>query len=163
MQVVNATVPVVSQSDLFGQINSLASTIAVLVSTLGGIVTYIVTKYRTVKKEELTERDKWILDATKATQITAQKAAEQIGQSKEVIKTIYEMNVSAEERKKIEEKIGPLLAEANIRLDAANQQAAMIKGKAVQVFGEAGDVDKDPTVPREASDISMRLRTGGKQ
>lgn len=161
MQVVGNVTEVVGQTDLFGQINALASTISLLITTMGGIVIYIITKYRQVKKEDLTERDKWILEAMKTGQMTAQKAAEQIGQSKEVMKVLYELNLPAAEREKLEERLGPLLAEANIRLEAANSQAAMIKGKAVQLFGEVGDVDKDATIPREDSKISMKLRTGG--
>ena len=160
MQITNATTTVPA-TDLFGQINALATTISTLITIIGGIVIYIITKYRQVRKEELSERDKWIMEAMKTGQMTAQKAAEQIGQSKEVLKTIYELNVTPEQRKEIETKLGPLLAEANVRLQAANQQAAMAKAKAVQIFGEAGDIDNDTTVPREGKEISMKLRTGG--
>jgi hypothetical protein len=160
MQITNATTTVPA-TDLYGQINTLATTISLLVTTVGGIVVYIITKYRQVRKEDLTERDKWILDAMKGSQITAQKAAEQIGQSKDIIKTMFELNVPPDKRKEIEAKVGPMLGEANERLRAANEQAAMIKAKAVSVFGEAGDVDKDLTVPREDAKVSTKLRSGG--
>jgi hypothetical protein len=52
----------------------------------------------------------------------------------------------------------PALRETDQRLAAANQQAAMIKAKAVEIFGEAGDVDNDTTVPREDAAISLKLR-----
>jgi hypothetical protein len=145
-------------SDVIDQIATTATAVAGLVTILGGIVTYAITKYRSVRKEQLTERDKWLLEGLKASQITAQKGAEQIGQSKEVIKAIYELNVPESQRKEIQEKLGPLLAETNERLKAANEQAVMIKAKTVQIFGEAGDVDKDTTVPREAKEISTKLR-----
>lgn len=146
-------------SDVIDQIAATSTAIAGLVTIVGGLVTYAITKFRSVKKEQLTERDKWILDAMKASQITAQKSAEEIGNSKELIRTLYEMNVPEAQRKEIQAKIGPALDTANQRLKAANEQAAMIKAKAVSIFGEEGDVDKDDTVPREDSKISMKLRT----
>lgn len=158
LQITNATVPVVAETNLFDQINAFASTLAVLVTTIGGIITYIVTKYRSVKKEDLTERDKWILEAIKTGQMAVQKGAENIGRSKEVMQIIYDANLSEEQKKKIEAKMIPFLQEADESMKAANEQAAMAKGKAVEIFGEAGDVDRDPTIPRESKEISQKLR-----
>jgi hypothetical protein len=158
MQIVNTTIPVPAPT-LFDQINATATSLSVLISTLSGIVIYAITTFRKVKKEELTKRDAWIMETMKATQITAQKAAETIGQSKGVIQTIYELNLTPADRKKLEEALSPMLKETEARLNAANQQAAMIKGKAVEIFGEAADVDQDKTVPREGAEISMKLRT----
>ena len=154
----NATV-VIPATDIIDQASATVASLAGLITVIGGIVTYAITQFRKVKKEELTERDKWILEAMKSSQIVAQKSAEEIGNSKELIRTLYTANVPEDKRKEAEATVGPALEQANMRLKAANEQAAMIKAKAVQIFGEAGDVDKDPTVPREDSKISMKLRT----
>jgi broad specificity polyphosphatase/5'/3'-nucleotidase SurE len=157
MQIINATVPVPTPT-LLDQITTTATSAAALISVVVGIITYAITQFRKVRKEELTKRDKWILESMKAAQITAQKSAENIGQSKGVIQAIYEMNLPEADRKKIEEAVMPALRETDQRLAAANQQAAMIKAKAVEIFGEAGDVDNDTTVPREDAAISLKLR-----
>ena len=71
---------------------------------------------------------------------------------------IYEASVPEEQRKAIEEKVTPILKETDERLRFANEQAAMVKAKVVQIFGPAGDVDNDAAIPREALQISMKLR-----
>jgi hypothetical protein len=146
------------QASVIDQISATATSLSALISVVVGIVTYAITQFRKVRKEELSERDKWIMESLKAAQLNTQKAAETIGQSKEVMKVIYEAGVPEEQRKIIEEKVTPMLKQTDERLKAANLQAVMIKGRAVQIFGDAGDVDKDPTIPREAAEISMQLR-----
>lgn len=162
MQIVSTTTngtAVVATDTLFGQINSLATTISTLITIVGGIIIYVITKYRQVTKSELTERDKQILEAMKIGQMNAQKGAETIGQSKDLLQTIYELNVPEEERKKLEDKIKPILKDTDERLKAANAQAEMVKAKSVQMFGPAGDIDQDPTVPRETKGISQKARS----
>jgi hypothetical protein len=62
MQVTNATVPVVvNETTLFDQINAVATQISVLVTIIGGIVTYAITNYRKATNKQLTERDNQIL------------------------------------------------------------------------------------------------------
>jgi hypothetical protein len=148
----------IMQADLFDNIASLATTISVLVSTLSGVVIYAITTYRKATKKDLTERDKWIMEGMKAAQIAVQKSAEGIGRSKEVMQIIYDANLTAEQKKAIEARLVPLLQETDTTLQKANEQISMVKGKAVEIFGPEGDVDQDPTVPREAIEISSRLR-----
>jgi hypothetical protein len=138
---------------LFDQINATATSLSLLISTLSGIVVYAITTFRKVQKKELNERDRWMIELSKATQITAQKATETIGQSKQIMQIIYEANVPESERKKLEDKLLPLLKQTDERLIAANNQASMIKAKAVETFGKVADVDLDETVPREAKEI----------
>lgn len=147
------------QTGIVEQINATATTASLLISTLSGIVIYVITNIRKVRKEELTERDKWIMEGFKGVQMVAQKSAETIGSNKELINTLYKANLSPEQQIEIESKIGPLLAQADARLKAANEQAAMIKALTVKIFGNAGDVDLDPTIPREAATISQQLRS----
>lgn len=149
------------QSEVVDQFSATLTSVSALISVIIGIITYAITQYRKVKKEELTERDKWIMEAMKGTQLATQKTAETIGQNKDIIKAMYETNIPDEYKKAIEEKVTPVLRETDVRLQKANEQAAMIKARAVQIFGEKGDVDKDPTIPREDPAISMKLRTGG--
>jgi hypothetical protein len=159
MQVTNATVPVVvNETTLFDQINAVATQISVLVTIIGGIVTYAITNYRKATNKQLTERDKQMLELSKQIQMGFQKGVETIGSNKELAKTLYEMNLSTEQRKQIEEKIQPILAEADTRLQTANEQAALIKAKAVSMFGQEADVDQDKTIPRESPSISAKLR-----
>jgi hypothetical protein len=146
------------QSEVIDQLSATITSISALISIVIGIVTYAITQFRKVKKEELTERDKWIMEAMKGVQLTAQKSAETIGQNKDIIKVIYETNIPVEYKKKIEEKVTPMLQETDERLQKANEQALMIKARAVQIFGEKGDVDKDATIPRESPSISQKLR-----
>lgn len=145
------------QASIIDQISATATSLSALISVVVGIVTYAITQFRKVRKEELSERDKWIMESLKAAQMNTQKAAETIGQSKEVMKMIYD-TVPEEQRKIVEEKVTPILKQTDERLKAANDQASMVKGRAVQIFGPEGDVDKDPTIPREAPGISMKLR-----
>lgn len=147
------------QTGLVEQINATATTASLLISTLSGIVIYIITNIRKVKKEELTERDKWIMESLKGVQMVAQKSAETIGSNKEIINMLYKTNLTAEQRVEIESAVGPYLQQADARLKAANEQAAMIKALATKIFGTAGDVDQDPTIPREAISISQKLRS----
>lgn len=160
MQVTNATVVAVPEATLFDQIGAAATQISILVTTIGGIVTYAITNFRKVRKEELTERDKQMMEIAKQVQMGFQKGAETIGQNKELAKVLYEANLSEEQRKQIEDKLKPLLAEADTRLQTANEQAALIKAKAVQMFGPDADVDQDKTIPRESPSISNKLRKG---
>ena len=159
LQITNATVPVVAAPNVIDQFSATLTSMSALISIIIGIVTYAITQFRKVKKEELTERDKWIMEAMKGVQLTAQKSAETIGQNKDIIKTIYETNIPDEYKKEIEKKVTPMLQEADERLKAANEQAALIKGRATQIFGEKGDVDKDPTIPRESPSVSQKLRS----
>ena len=147
------------QSGVVEQINATATTASLLISTLSGIIIYVITNIRKVRKEELTERDKWIMESMKGVQMIAQKSAETIGQNKEIIKTLYKANLSPEQQIEIENVVTPLLKQADERLRAANEQAAMIKALTTKIFGNAGDVDLDPTIPRESSEISKSLRT----
>ena len=161
MQIVtdNSTViGAVPATDVIDQATATMASIAGLITIVGSIITYFITQYRKVKKEELTERDRWIMEAMKGAQLATQKTAETIGQNKDVIKAIYETNIPEEYRKAIEDKVTPVLRETDIRLQKANEQAAMIKARAVQIFGEEGDVDRDPTIPREDPAISQKLR-----
>jgi hypothetical protein len=149
---------IVTAPNLFDQINAVATQISVLVTIIGGIVTYAITNFRKAKKEDLTERDKQMLEMSKQIQMGFQKGVETIGSNKELANTLYEMNLSPEQRKKIEEKLTPLLKEADTRLQVANEQAALIKAKAVSMFGPEADVDQDKTIPRESPSISQKLR-----
>lgn len=158
MQVTNATIPVVTETSLIDQISAVATQISVLVTIIGGIVTYAITNFRKVRKEELTDRDKQLLELSKQVQMGFQKGIETIGQNKELAKVLYETNLSEAQRKEIEAKLKPLLEEADTRLQTANEQAALIKAQAVKTFGQAGDVDQDPTIPRESPSISQKLR-----
>ena len=90
------------QSEVIYQLSATITSISALISIVIGIVTYAITQFRKVKKEELTERDKWIMEAMKGVQLTAQKSAETIGQNKDIIKAIYETNIPAEYKKQIE-------------------------------------------------------------
>lgn len=146
------------QSEVVDQFSATLTSLSALISVIIGIITYAITQYRKVKKEELTERDKWIMEAMKGVQLTAQKSAETIGQNKDIIKSIYETNIPDEYKKEIEKKVTPMLKETDERLQKANEQASMIKARAVQIFGEKGDVDKDPTIPRESPSVSEKLR-----
>ncbi len=143
---------------ILDKVIAIGTQLSVLITIVGGIVTYIVTNWRKVRKEELSERDKRMLEMAKQVQMGFQKGVETIGQNREVLNAIYETNISEEDRKKIEEKIGPILAETNSRLQKANEQAALIKAQAIQWFGPAADVDQDPTIPRESAGISAKLR-----
>ncbi len=116
---------------ILDKVIAIGTQLSVLITIVGGIVTY---------------------------QMGFQKGVETIGQNREVLNAIYETNISEEDRKKIEEKIGPILAETNSRLQKANEQAALIKAQAIQWFGPAADVDQDPTIPRESAGISAKLR-----
>lgn len=147
------------QVGLVEQINATVGTFAILISTAFGIATYVITNYRKVRREELTERDKQIMETFKGVQMIAQKSAETIGSNKELIKVLYEANLTPEQRIDIESKITPLLEQTDERLKKANEQAALIKAIAVKIFGTAGDVDQDPTIPREALGISQKLRS----
>lgn len=146
------------QVGLVEQINATATTASLLISTLSGIVIYVITNIRKVRKEELTERDKWIMEGFKGVQMVAQKSAESIGSNKEIINMLYKANLSAEQRLEIESAVKPYLEQTDARLKAANEQAAMIKALAVKIFGTAGDVDQDATIPRESVSISQKLR-----
>lgn len=160
MQVVNGTVPAIPlpPADIFDQINALAGTISVLVTTVGSFATYIIIKWKSVRKEELTERDKQMLELAKDIQMGFQKGVETIGQTKEVARILYQSQTTEEQRKAVQEQLAPVLADAEARLQKANEQAALVKAKAVQMFGPAGDVDLDPTIPRESKSISDKLR-----
>lgn len=160
MQVVNGTIPAVAvpPADIFSQINQLAGTISVLVTTIGSFATYIIIKWRSVRKEELTERDKQMLELAKDIQMGFQKGVETIGQTKEVAKILYESQTTEEQRKKVQEQLSPILAEADARLQVANEQAALVKAKAIQMFGPNADVDQDKAIPRESPSISQKLR-----
>jgi hypothetical protein len=146
------------QVELFEQVNAFATTIAILTSTIIGIITYAISTFRKVKKQELTERDKWIMETMKAAQIGIQKSVEGIGRSKDVMQVLYEANLTPEQRQKIEAAIIPKMQEADQALQAGNEQLVMVKGKAVEIFGPSGDVETDSTVPREPKEISERLR-----
>lgn len=159
MQITNATVPVVVEpTNLIDQISAVATQISVLVTIIGGIATYAITTFRKATKSQLTERDKQMMELAKQIQMGFQKGAETIGQNKEVAKILYEANLSEEQRMKIQEKLSPILTEADTRLQVANEQAALIKAKAVQMFGPEADVDQDKTIPRESPSISAHLR-----
>lgn len=159
MQITNATVPVVVEpTSLIDQINAVATQISLLVTIVGGIVTYAITTYRKATKQQLTERDKQMMEMTKQIQMGFQKGVETIGQNKELAKVLYDANLSEEQRMRIQEKLSPILAEADTRLQTANEQAALIKAKAVEMFGPEADVDQDKTIPRESPSISAKLR-----
>lgn len=147
------------QTGLVDQISTTASSAAALITIVGGIITYAITNFRKVRKEELTERDKQIMETFKGVQMVAQKSAESIGSNKEILTLLYKANLSPEQRLEIESAVKPYIEQADARLKAANEQAAMIKALAVKIFGSAGDVDLDPTIPREAATISQRLRS----
>jgi hypothetical protein len=149
---------ILMQSEVIDQFAATMTSVSALISVIIGIVTYAITQYRKVKKEELNERDQWIMEAMKGVQLTAQKSAETIGANKDIIKAIYETNIPDEYKKQIEEKVTPALKETDERLQKANEQASMIKARAVQIFGDKGDVDKDPTIPRESPSVSAKLR-----
>ena len=161
MQITNATIPVVTETSLFDQISAVATQISVLVTIIGGIATYAITTYRKATKTELTERDKQLMELSKQVQMGFQKGVETIGQNKELAKVLYEANLSEDQRKQIEDKLKPILKEADERLQKANEQAALIKAQAVKTFGPAGDVDQDPTIPRESPSVSQKLRKVG--
>lgn len=160
MQITNATVPVVAATEvsIFDQIAAVATQISVLVTIIGGIVTYAITTYRKATKSQLTERDQRMMELSKQVQMGFQKGAETIGQNKELARILYEANLSEEQRMRIQERLTPILAEADTRLQTANEQAALIKAKAVQMFGPEADVDQDKTIPRESPSISQKLR-----
>lgn len=145
------------QANIIDQISATATSLSALISVVVGILTYAITQFRKVRKEELSERDKWIMESLKAAQMNTQKAAETIGQSKEIMKIIYDI-VPEDQRKNLEEKLTPILKETDERLRFANEQAIMVKGRATQIFGPNGDVDKDPSIPRETPGISVKLR-----
>lgn len=149
----------VPADDLIGQSVALVGTLSVLTSTIVGIIVYVIQAKNSIQKKELSERDKQILEVAKSVQIGMQKGAETIGSSKEVIRMLYDANLSEEERKKLQDKIGPILARETERLRAANEQAVMVKGKMIELLGPEADVDLDKSLPRESEDISKKLRT----
>lgn len=160
MQITNATgVVAVPAPDIIDQINTVMIGIAALITTVGGLFTFIITKIRSVRKEDLTERDKMIIEALKTGQMATQKTAEILGQNKNVIKALYEADIPLEQRKSLEEKLKPILSDVDSMLKTANEQAAMVKGRATQYFGEKADVDEDKSIPRESPSISMKART----
>lgn len=159
MQVTNGTGVILPAPDIFDQINTIMIGVAALITTVGGLFTFIITKIRSVRREELTERDKMIIEALKTGQMATQKTAEILGQNKNVIKALYEADIPEEQRKKMEEKLKPILSDVDQMLKTANEQAAMVKGRATQYFGEQADVDTDKSIPREDSKISMKART----
>jgi Na+-transporting NADH:ubiquinone oxidoreductase subunit NqrC len=148
----------VPAGDLVSQTTAFVGTLSVLTSTIVGIIVYVIQAKNSIQKKELSERDKQILEIAKSVQIGMQKGAETIGSSKEVIQMLYESNVSPEERKKLEEKVGPILERENIRLQKANEQAVMVKAKMVELLGQKADVDQDASIPRESAAISAKLR-----
>lgn len=159
MQVTNATGVVIPSPDIFDQINTIMIGVAALITTVGGLFTFLITKIRSVRKEDLTERDKMIIEALKTGQMATQKTAEILGQNKNVIKALYAAGIPDEDRTKLEERLKPILSDIDLMLKAANEQAAMVKGRATQYFGEKADVDEDPSIPREDPSISMGART----
>jgi hypothetical protein len=157
-QVANGTT-IIAAPTIFDQVETIAASISGIITIVGGLVIWGITRFRQVRKEQLTERDKWIIDNAKAVQIGAQKDVEILGRFKGLAQTLYEINIPESERKKLEEKLTPILQETSEQLKAAENQATMIKSKAVEVFGEAGDVDLDKSVPRESAEISAKLRS----
>ena len=158
MQVTNGTSIVVSP-DIFDQISGIMVAVAALITTVGGLATFLITKIRSVRKEDLTERDKMIIEGLKTGQMAVQKSAEILGQNKKVIKALYEADIPIEQRAKLEKALSPILEETNLMLQKANEQASLVKGRATQYFGQEADVDQDKSIPREDSKISMGART----
>lgn len=159
MQVTNGTGVILPAPDIFDQINTIMIGVAALITTVGGLFTFIITKIRSVRREELTERDKMIIEALKTGQMATQKTAEILGQNKNVIKALYEADIPEEQRKKLESSLKPVLGDIDAMLKTANEQAALVKGRATQYFGEQADVDTDKSIPREDPKISMKART----
>lgn len=157
MQIANQSIAVPAD-DLISQSVTLVGTLSVLTSTIVGIIVYVIQAKNSIQKKELSERDKQILEVAKSVQIGMQKGAETIGSSKELIQTLYDVNIPEAERKKLQAQLGPILARENERLQAANEQAVMVKGKMVELLGQKADVDQDPTLPRESPSISKQLR-----
>jgi Na+-transporting NADH:ubiquinone oxidoreductase subunit NqrC len=157
MQIANQSIAVPAD-DLIGQSVTLLGTLSVLTSTIVGIIVYVIQAKNSIQKKELSERDKQILEIAKSVQVGVQKGAETIGSSKELIKTIYDINIPEAERKKLQAQLGPILERENTRLQAANEQAVMIKGKMVELLGQQADVDQDKSLPRESPSISAQLR-----
>lgn len=157
MQIANQSIAVPAD-DLIGQTTALVGTLSVLTSTIVGIIVYVIQAKNSIQKKELSERDKQILEVAKSVQIGMQKGAETIGSSKQVIETLYKANIPEAERKKLQEQLGPILARETERLQKANEQAVMVKGKMVELLGPQADVDQDPSIPRESADISKNLR-----
>lgn len=148
----------VPANDLVNQSVTLVGTLSVLTSTIVGIIVYVIQAKNSIQKKELSERDKQILEIAKSVQVGVQKGAETIGSSKELIKTLYDVNIPEAERKKLQDRLGPILERENSRLQAANEQAVMIKGKMVELLGQQADVDQDKSLPRESAEISKQLR-----
>ena len=157
MQIANQSIAVPAD-DLIGQSVALVGTLSVLTSTIVGIIVYVIQAKNSIQKKELSERDKQILEVAKSVQIGMQKGAETIGSSKELIQTLYDVNIPEADRKKLQAQLGPILARENERLQAANEQAVMVKGKMVELLGQHADVDQDPSLPRESPSISKQLR-----
>lgn len=157
MQIANQSIAVPAD-DLIGQSVALVGTLSVLTSTIVGIIVYVIQAKNSIQKKELSERDKQILEIAKSVQVGVQKGAETIGSSKELIQTLYDVNIPEAERKKLQTQLGPILARENERLQAANEQAVMIKGKMVELLGQQADVDQDKSLPRESAEISKQLR-----
>ena len=157
MQIANQSIAVPAD-DLIGQSVALVGTLSVLTSTIVGIIVYVIQAKNSIQKKELSARDKQILEVAKSVQIGMQKGAETIGSSKELIKTLYDVNIPEAERKKLQAQLGPILAREEERLQAANEQAVMIKGKMVELLGQQADVDQDKSLPRESAEISKQLR-----
>jgi Na+-transporting NADH:ubiquinone oxidoreductase subunit NqrC len=157
MQIANQSIAVPAD-DLISQSVTLVGTLSVLTSTIVGIIVYVIQAKNSIQKKELSERDKQILEIAKSVQVGVQKGAETIGSSKELIKTIYDINIPEAERKKLQAQLGPILERENTRLQAANEQAVMIKGKMVELLGQQADVDQDKSLPRESPSISAQLR-----
>jgi Na+-transporting NADH:ubiquinone oxidoreductase subunit NqrC len=157
MQIANQSIAVPAD-DLISQSVTLVGTLSVLTSTIVGIIVYVIQAKNSIQKKELSERDKQILEIAKSVQVGVQKGAETIGSSKELIKTLYDANIPEAERKKLQAQLGPILERENTRLQAANEQAVMIKGKMVELLGQQADVDQDKSLPRESPSISAQLR-----
>jgi Na+-transporting NADH:ubiquinone oxidoreductase subunit NqrC len=157
MQIANQSIAVPAD-DLIGQSVALVGTLSVLTSTIVGIIVYVIQAKNSIQKKELSERDKQILEIAKSVQVGVQKGAETIGSSKELIKTLYDVNIPEAERKKLQAQLGPILDRETARLQAANEQAVMIKGKMVELLGQQADVDQDKSLPRESAEISAKLR-----
>ena len=146
------------QADIFDQVGAFSVTLSTLAATVIGIISFALTSYRKVTKTEFTDRDRKYMEIAKAVEMGFQKGAETIGSVKDIASVLYKANLTEAQRAEVEKLITPIIERENIRLQKANEQAALVKAKMIEIFGADADVDLDPSIPRESADISKALR-----
>ena len=94
--------------DLVGAAEGLVIAVATLLSTVSGIVILAINARRNASKQDLTERDKQIISIAKWTQVGSQKAVENIGEVRNIVRIMLD-NLPSEKRAELEKELKPML------------------------------------------------------